>query len=430
MTAPDGWLESTLGDVAKSIRNGLFARRPNDEGRGTAILRISAVKAGRVDVLQPRFVEGVTDDQVEKFAVDPGDLLMTRYNGSRHLVGVSGVVPEHAGPILHPDKLIRLVVDVCVVDPRFLNYQLQTQRVRSFLEPRIRTTAGQSGISGRDVREVPLVVPPLIEQRRIVEILEDHLSRLDNALTLLVKTLLRLRTLTRSVLLDLIPDRGEYPSHWTATTVGEAGRVELGRQRHPDWHTGPNMRPYLRVANVFEDRIDTSDVMEMHWPAETFERFRLHPGDVLLNEGQSPEWLGRPAIYRGVPENIAFTNSLIRFKAGDGVLPEFALLVFRRHMHAGRFTRESRITTNIAHLSARRLKAVEFPIPPIDEQRRIVAVAGERLGAVSRLRDEVERGRARETTLRRSLLAAAFSGRLTGESSDVDHVEELAEAGV
>ena len=43
------------------------------------------------------------------------------------------------------------------------------------------------------------------------------------------------------------------PAGWTKTTVGEVGRVQLGRQRSPKNHSGPHMRPYLRVANVFED---------------------------------------------------------------------------------------------------------------------------------------------------------------------------------
>lgn len=162
------------------------------------------------------------------------------------------------------------------------------------------------------------------------------------------------------------------PGHWDWTTVGQAGRLQLGRQRAPRYHSGPNMKPYLRVANVFEDRIDLTDVKEMHFETAEFERYRLHPGDVLLNEGQSPEWLGRPAIYSGQREELAFTNSLIRFQAGPGVEPRWALAVFRHHMHSGRFTRESRITTNIAHLSIGRLRAVEFPVPPLDEQRRIV----------------------------------------------------------
>ena len=46
------------------------------------------------------------------------------------------------------------------------------------------------------------------------------------------------------------------PTGWIWTTVGAAGQVLLGRQRAPQHHSGPNMRPYLRVANVLEDRID------------------------------------------------------------------------------------------------------------------------------------------------------------------------------
>lgn len=171
----------------------------------------------------------------------------------------------------------------------------------------------------------------------------------------------------------------DLPSGWEWAKVGEVGRVQLGRQRSPKFHTGDNMKPYLRVANVFEDRIDASDVKSMHFEPDEFERFRLYPGDILLNEGQSPEFLGRPAMYKGHPENIAFTNSLIRFQAHDGIEPAWALLVFRRHMHFGRFARESRITTNIAHLSATRFSEVEFPVPPLAEQRRIVAVLDEQL---------------------------------------------------
>jgi len=120
-------------------------------------------------------------------------------------------------------------------------------------------------------------------------------------------------------------------------------------------------------------------VKEMNFSNDEFERYRLHPGDILLNEGQTPELLGRPAMYRGIPEEVAFTNSLIRFRSGPKVDPRWALLVFRRHMHFGRFTRESRITTNIAHLSAARFKTVEFPVPPIEEQRRIVDILEDHL---------------------------------------------------
>ena len=164
----------------------------------------------------------------------------------------------------------------------------------------------------------------------------------------------------------------DLPHGWAEVRTDEAGAIDLGRQRSPRYHQGPNMKPYLRVANVFEDRIDASDLKTMHFEPADFERFKLLPGEVLLNEGQSPEWLGRPAIYRGDPPDVAFTNSLLRFRPCAAVKPEWALAVFRHHMHAGRFARESRITTNIAHLSSRRLSAVEFRVPPLAEQGRIV----------------------------------------------------------
>lgn len=175
---------------------------------------------------------------------------------------------------------------------------------------------------------------------------------------------------------------GELPKGWAWSTCDEAGDVSLGRQRSPRYHSGSNMRPYLRVANVFEDRIDTSDVMEMHFEPAEFDQYKLRDGDVLLNEGQSPHLLGRPAIYRGIPAEIAYTNSLIRFRAHPGIDPRWALTVFRHHMHSGRFARESRITTNIAHLSAKRFAGVEFPVPPTSEQQRIVAELERRLSHV------------------------------------------------
>jgi type I restriction enzyme S subunit len=204
----------------------------------------------------------------------------------------------------------------------------------------------------------------------------------------------------------------DLPPGWALSTVAEVGQVQLGRQRAPKYHSGTNMRPYLRVANVFEDRIDTSDVMSMHFEPEEFERYRLLPGDIVLNEGQSPEWLGRPALYRGQPPDVAFTNSLIRFRPYPGMEPAWALTVFRHYMWSGRFTREGRITTNIAHLSANRFKTVEFPVPPVEEQRRIVAALEERLAALEHTLDDLTLLKGHLERAEEAVIRAAVLGRL------------------
>ncbi|MFI9836366.1 restriction endonuclease subunit S [Nonomuraea sp. NPDC051941] len=224
--------------------------------------------------------------------------------------------------------------------------------------------------------------------------------------------------------MGVVPEPEAWPSTWQATTTGKAGTVDLGRARHPDWHTGPKMRPYLRVANVFEDQIVTTSLMEMDF-SEGFNKYRLLPGDILLNEGQSPHLVGRPAMYKGNPDGVAFTNSLLRFRAGAGVLPGWALLVFRRHLHAGRFMQEVRITTNIAHLSAARLKAVEFPIPPWEEQRQIVAEITRQLAVVDALERQLQQAETHVTALRRALLSEAYEGRLVAQDAHDEPAEDL-----
>ncbi|MGQ0656802.1 MAG: restriction endonuclease subunit S [Chromatiales bacterium] len=214
-------------------------------------------------------------------------------------------------------------------------------------------------------------------------------------------------------------DLPELPEGWAWASYEQVGRLQLGRQRAPKYHSGPNVRPYLRVQNVFEDRIDLSDVMEMDFPPHDFEKYQLAPGDLLLNEGQSPELLGRPAVYRGELPGACFTNTLIRFRAVEGLSVEFALLVSRHNMHAGRFVDEGTITTNIAHLSVGRLAAVEFPLPPSAEQHRIVTELDRRFSLVREVEAQVEANLKRAERLRQSILERAFSGRLVREPDQV-----------
>lgn len=168
---------------------------------------------------------------------------------------------------------------------------------------------------------------------------------------------------------------------------------------------------------MFEDRIDLADVMEMDFPPADFEKFRLSPGDILLNEGQSPELLGRPAIYRGELPDACFTNTLIRFRVNALMTPSYPFLVFRAYMRNRRFTKEGTITTNIAHLSAGRFAKIEFPLPPLEEQKEIVAEVERRLSVIHELEATVEANLTRADRLRQSILSQAFTGRLINENA-------------
>jgi type I restriction enzyme S subunit len=202
------------------------------------------------------------------------------------------------------------------------------------------------------------------------------------------------------------------PEGWLWATTGQVGDVQLGRQRSPKHHSGTHMRPYLRVANVFEDRIDTSDILSMNFTPSEFTTFELKSGDVLLNEGQSLELVGRAALYRGEVPGACFQNTLIRFRPYAGVDAAFALLVFRSYLHNQRFQKIARWTTNMAHLGAGRLSAVEFPVPPLNEQLRIVAEADRRLSILNAIDKVLKASFKRADSLRQSILKEAFEGKL------------------
>ncbi|MFJ9966446.1 restriction endonuclease subunit S [Streptomyces avermitilis] len=410
---PVGWRWLTPHEIAGEERSSLTIgpfgsnlKTSDYTTEGVPLVFVRDIRSGSFS--RPRaFVSTAKAEELSAHLVMPGDVLVTKMGDPPG----DSVVYSGSGPAVITADCIRLR-PTSEFDPRYVTYALQAPDARRQVAG-ITAGVAQLKVSLARFRSgVRIPMPPLPEQEQIVEVLEAHLSRLNAGIAYLNASKRRARILAKAVLAALIPDASAYPASWESTIVAKAGTVELGRQRHPDWHAGPNMRPYLRVANVFEDRIDTSDLMEMHWPEGTFERFRLMPGDVLLNEGQSPEWLGRPAIYRGVPDEVAFTNSLLRFKAREDVLPEFALLVFRRHMHTGRFQQESRITTNIAHLSATRLKNIEFPVPPMGEQKLIIEAATLQLDALKRLETKIAVFEHKAESLRRSLLDAAFSGRL------------------
>lgn len=164
---------------------------------------------------------------------------------------------------------------------------------------------------------------------------------------------------------------GLVPAHWDVVRVGDAGMVQLGRQRSPDKMTGTCSMPYLRVANVHDGWIDYSDVLEMDFTQAEREIFGLKAGDILLNEGQSIELVGRSATYDGKPNQFCFQNTLIRFRCNERSVPSYVQAVFKEFLDSRQFQRVALQTTSIAHLGADRLAKMWMPLPPLKEQRVI-----------------------------------------------------------
>ncbi len=417
------WSRGVLGDVTHIIRNGIFVQRPTDDGVGNRILRISAVRSGVLDLSQSRYVEGLSQEQIAKFSVDSGDILLTRYNGSRHLVGIAGVVPDHAGTLLHPDKLIRVVVNRKVLEPQFLNLQLQTRSVRTFLEPRIRTTAGQSGIAGTDVRCIPLVLPSLIEQRRIVDILEDHLSRLDAAERYAKAGATRLRSLAEAA----------FNSRVAALDSDERPMVDLLAAPLSNGRSVPTRDggfPVLRLTALKEAGVDLRERKGGDWTRADAARYLVEKGDFLIARGNgSLRLVGRGSLVRHDPDEVAYPDTAIKAKVSPRMMDsEFLDLAWNSRRTRRQLEGMARTSAGIYKLNQKQLEGVRLPVPPLRDQTKLVTELAIVRNLSRSTGQAVERALLQARALRRALLSAAFSGRLTGTSTDVEVIEEVADA--
>jgi type I restriction enzyme S subunit len=335
-------------------------------------------------------------------------------------------------------------------DSDFLYYLFRSEQIQRALRDTASQTVNIANLSLSGMAKISLPLPPIPDQRRIVVMVDrlfersrsarEELARIPHLVERYKQATLAAATngeLTAdwrkynkprkdaSALLKMIqggsrkdprvaPARNDstLPDGWVYARIEDAGQVILGRQRAPQHHSGKHMRPYLRVANVFEARIDVSDVMEMNFTPDEYEKFKLLPGDILLNEGQSKELVGRPAMFNGELKGVCFTNTLVRFRPYSPISGEYALLLFRHYLRSGRFQAIANITTNIAHLGAGRFANLPFPLPPVEEQAEIVRLCGARLASLDRICGEVDRALGQIDRLDKATLDKAFSGKL------------------
>jgi type I restriction enzyme S subunit len=164
----------TIGELALETRYGTSQKCHTDPS-GLAILRIPNVARGAVNLEDLKYCD-LTDVEADRIRIEPGDLLFVRTNGSRDLVGRCAVfdVAEQEPSFGFASYLIRVRVDQTKVLPRYLAYFLNSTKGRSEIDSRRRTSAGQFNINSENLRSIPLPVPPIAVQQRLLEQLEQR----------------------------------------------------------------------------------------------------------------------------------------------------------------------------------------------------------------------------------------------------------------
>lgn len=194
---PAGWFWGKYGDFCSVVRNGISEKPMGDNG--TPIFRISAVRALFFDMKDIRYIDNSTG-KFDAYCLERGDLVFTRYNGSRHYVGVCAEYRSDEKR-LFPDKLVQTrLFSKKLLSSSYFEKALNCGETRKFLESRIRTTAGQSGVSGDDIKFSPVPICSINEQIEIFSLLESKLSITDQLEQTITTALQQSEVLRQSIL--------------------------------------------------------------------------------------------------------------------------------------------------------------------------------------------------------------------------------------
>jgi type I restriction enzyme S subunit len=194
---PDApWHEVEVSEVLTSKpTNG---RSVKDRTGGFKVLRLTALRGGKIDLRE--YKEGDWDAAAAaNHVVRKGDFLLSRGNGSIKLVGRGGVVMENAD-IAFPDTMIRLPLDLRLVDPSFFVYLWNSEQVRRQVESSARTTAGIYKINQSLLTRYRLPLCSLPEQHEIVRLLDEQFTVIEQNEREIAAALKRSAALRQSIL--------------------------------------------------------------------------------------------------------------------------------------------------------------------------------------------------------------------------------------
>lgn len=226
-----------------------------------------------------------------------------------------------------------------------------------------------AGVGGSLVRARPAVVaqikiplPPLSEQRRIAQVL----GQVDALRAKRGEAMALLDDLAQSIFLDMFGDPARNPMGWPLLQVGDL--VESASYGTSAKAALQGTIPVLRMNNITPTGdVDLRDLKYMEG-GEVGDRYRIRQGDILFNRTNSPELVGKTAIYRGT-EPLAYAGYLVRVRTNEFADPEY-LTAFLNSKYAKRVLRGMcKSIVGMANINAKELQSISVARPPITIQQ-------------------------------------------------------------
>ncbi|MBE4049648.1 type I restriction endonuclease subunit S [Vibrio parahaemolyticus] len=349
----------------------------------------------------------------------------------------------------------------------YLYYYLSNKNIYNYVESASDRTAGQSGVNKKHLEQYPVGVPPLAEQKRIVEKLDEVLAQVDTIKARLDGIPDLLKRFRQSVLASAVSGKlteewrsvnavtpvnelihscvvtdkrnnknadkpfrqdeitAEIPASWTWVRLARITDVVSGVAKGSKTKSEVVTRPYLRVANVQRGYLDLSEIKEITVPVDKAESLVLKPGDILFNEGGDIDKLGRGWIWEGQVINCIHQNHVFRARVYSNDVESKYISHYGNSRGKEYFLREGTQSVNLANINKTTLSLLPVPLPPKEEQKEIVRLVDQYFAFADTIEAQVKKAQARVDNLTQSILAKAFRGELVPQNDGDEPAEVL-----
>jgi type I restriction enzyme S subunit len=304
-------------------------------------------------------------------------------------------------PMLFDNNVMGVIPQEEKVDTTYLYFYLRTL---DFYHLAGKTTV--PAIRKSTIEKLKIPLPPLEEQRKIAAILDkaDGVRRKRKEAIRLTEELLR------STFLEMFGDPVTNPKGWEVIDLGKISQIQGGLQVTPARKELPLEVPYLRVANVYRDKLLLDEIKNIRVTSSELERINMKAGDILIVEGHgNKEEIGRSSVWDGSIENCVHQNHLIRVRLDpDKAEPIYISAYLNSAGGRCQLTKFGKTTSGLNTISTSNVKATKVLCPPIEMQKRYLDFQRKLTEAKNASVEHLEQSE----NLFNSLLQRAFRGEL------------------
>lgn len=453
---PEGWTMTSVRAVVHRVQYGT-AVKCSAIASGTPVLRIPNVVGGSIDHRDMKYGP-LSPKEMVTLALDVGDLLMIRSNGSVGLVGRTATVTVRERGFAFAGYLMRLQTNREIVVPKYLHLGLETYDTRLQIELPARSTSGVHNINTEEVKSIGLRLAPLPEQRRIVKQVEALLEHVNRAKARLDRVPLILNRFRQAVLsaacsgqltrewrdahgglsaaqetrsLPALQQKREIvdvesvddvPESWVTVPLGRAAELvdPNPSHRYPTYADGTvPLLATREFAGLSDWDLSAAPVV----PTEVWEEqnrvCRFSPDDIIFARK------GRLGLARRPPPvaRYTFSHTIFVVKARAPVRSEYLLWFLRQQSVVDDLLHEMNSNEGVPTLGKAFMERVPLPVPPVEEQVEIARQVQQLFTLADTIERRVRAASARADKLPQAILSKAFSGELVPNEAELARAE-------